>query len=122
MFALHITEPGRHGFPEVRQVVLVDTRSKRDRLVAWVNEQQRKWAEYRKRNPYETVPSSFCWSPGTSAKPITMTEARKLIGNHDPNLISDGWCRAYNYTPCKVWECRVYKCYENDPLVYGYVA
>ena len=122
MFALHITEPSHYGFPEVRYVVLVNTRSQRDRLVAWVNEQQRKWAEYRKRYPYETVPSSFCWIPGTVAESITMSDARKLIGECEPNLVSDGWCRAYNYIPCKVWECKVYKCYENDPKVYGYVA
>ena len=122
MFALHITEPAHYGWPEERKVVVVATKSQRDRLVKWVNEQQAKWAEYRRLYPYETVPSSFYWIPGTKAEPITMREAKKLVNGNEPNLVSDGWCRGYNYIPCTVYECKVYKCYENDPKVYGYVA
>lgn len=122
MFALHITEPSGHGAPEVRSVVLVNTRAQRDRLVKHVNKRQADWAEFRRLNPYDVVPSSLCWYPGTTAVPLTMIQAKKLIGENEPNFVSDGWCRAYDYLPCKVWECRVYKCFENDPKVYGISA
>lgn len=119
MYALHITEPGNYGCPEVRRVVLVSTKSRRDRLVRFVNEQQAAWADYRKRYPHEMIPSCFCWYPGTVAEPLSMRDARKLIGENEPNLVHDGWSNAYDYIPCTMYKCEVYKCFENDPKVYG---
>ena len=107
-YALHATEPHGGGYPEVRSVILCDSKRNRDTLVKYINEDQEKWAEFRRKYPYETIPSSFHWYPGSHAEVLTMREARKLIGDNEPTFVSDGWARGYAYVPCEVYERKVY--------------
>lgn len=104
MFAAHIVEPAHMGIPERHKVVLCEKRSERDRLVKHVNDEAEAWREYRRRNPHGMVPPCFKWYPGTTAEPLTMRDARRLIEEDDPIFEHDGWSYDYAYIPCTIYE------------------
>ena len=104
MFAAHIIEPAHMGIPERHKVVLCAKRSERDKLVKYVNENAEGWREFRRKYPTGIVPAYYRWYIDTTAEAITMREARALIGNDDVLYHADGYCDAYAFVVCDIYE------------------
>ena len=107
MFAAHIIEPAGYGMPARHRVLFIEKKSDRDNLVRFVKRNSEEWSEFRKNNPYTLAPSCFCWYPGTTAEPIGVRDARKLIGDDDPIFEGYGNDRAYAYVPFVMYEFKV---------------
>ncbi len=104
MFAAHTIEKSHFGIPERHKVVLFEKRSERDKFVRYVRENADGWAEFRRKHPSGLVPTFYRWYMDTEVKPITMREARKLIGDDDVMYHANGYCDAYNYSECDIYE------------------
>lgn len=107
MFAAHIIEPAGYGMPERHRVLFIEKKSDRDILVRFVKRNSEEWGEFRKNNPNTIAPSCFCWYPGTIVEPISVRDARRLVGDDDPICESDGWNEAYDYVPFVMYEFKV---------------
>lgn len=104
MYAAHTVEPSHFGIPERHKVVLFERRSERDRFVKYVRENAEGWAEFRRKHPTGLVPTFYRWYVDTTCEPISMREARELIGDDDVCFLADGHCDAYAYTKCDIYE------------------
>lgn len=107
MYAAHIIEPSHFGIPERHKVVVFEKRSERDRFVKYVRENAEGWAEFRRKHPSSLVPTFYRWYIDTTCEPITMREARALIGDDDVLYKANGFCDAYNYSECDIYEFSV---------------
>ena len=107
-YALRVTEPAFSGFPAITRIVVFNKKSERDRCARFIFRNASQRDEFKHRNPGEIIPSGLHWHENTVADCISMNEAWELIGRREPDFESDGWCGAYNYEPCKVYESEVW--------------